>query len=169
MYLFNISALDVQVATTLMSGMMRSSFKMSRVVRTRKLWELVVSKKRAEEHSRQMLLHPFNLHVHYLSEMLEFACIFIAFGTALLIRFRYGEVLPFGLLLSSLCIQMAFETYFTVLDLLLESSLQGFTARAQVYLRFQANYAYFHAGLKGIITLPLMSALWVSVIVVTSR
>ena len=166
MYLFNISALDVQVATTIMTGIMRTSYKLSRVVRTRKLWELVVSKQAAQEQCRTTLLHPFNHHVHYLEELLEFTSIFIAFGTALLIRFRYAETLPFDVLVSSFFVQVAFETYFTVLDLLFESSLQGFTGRAEVYLQHQASYSYLYAALKSLIALPTMSALWVSIVVV---
>jgi len=169
MYLFNISALDVQVATTIMTGIMKTSYKLSRVVRTRKLWELVVSKQAAQEQSRVTLLHPFNHHVHFLDELLEYASIFIAFGTALLIRLRYNEPLPIDVVVSSFFVQLAFETYFTVLDMLFESSLQGFSGRAAAYLEHQSRYSYLYAGLKSLIILPLMSALWVSVIVVVQN
>jgi len=167
MYLLNIQSLAVQVATTIMASFVESSLRMTRVVRTRKLWGLITNPKFAEAQAQLVLAHPFNLHVQYLSQTLEITSIFVAFGAAMVVRVRYDQSLPLDVILSSFFIQLAVELIFDSSTMMVETSLMGFTKRAALYLEHQEKYHYFWAGIKSMVLIPTMSAVWVSCISVS--
>lgn len=166
MYLFNVSSLPIQVATSILSGVFENSLRITRVVRTRKLWSLVTNPKFAAAQAKLLLSHPYNLHVQYLSQLLEIASIFIAFGTALLVRARYDLKLPLDVVIASFVVQLCLELFFDSVTLLFESSIMGFTARARLYVEHQEKFYYFRCGLVGMIMVPLMSGVWVSCIAI---
>jgi len=152
-----------------MACFIESSLRLTRVVRVRKLWTLVAGPKSGSSHAKVTLSHPYHLHLQFLAQMLEIASIFIAFGGAVLIRVRYDQTLPVGVVVTSFFVQISLEIFFDAATLLFESSLMGFTVRASLYLEHMTNYSYFVAAMKSIITLPLMSAVWVSCIAVVGR
>jgi len=168
-YLFNVSSLGVQVATCIMSNILDFNMRISRVVRTRKMWSLVASPKLAEQRALASQSHPYLLHVQYLSQSLEVSAVFIAFVAALLVRVRYDVPLPVGVVVSSFFIQLALEMFFITCTTIFEISLLGFSNRARLFVEHQAQHRYFWAAMKAIVVVPMMCGVWVSVISAVGR
>jgi len=136
-YLVNVSSLETQIVTSILFLMFESTMRISRFIRVRFLWSLVVPWPEAHKRAASWISHPVLLMVDYGLLYAEFIGVLVAFSCTLFVRWWNDLPLNLSIILISLAVQILCELVGAFGSIHMQCLFYGLRFRATLWLGVQ--------------------------------